>query len=477
MIPLTDTELQQQAEIEKQQNVTFVLNNMAERNVTLRDIIVQEGLDEVHDYDSDSSSKTMKSCSSRKRIRIRKDEVNDDNLMDCQQKQQAAKNNKYSVDLKDPVRSKKKTSVESSIGQITQQRQPPIITEKLNSVKLTQDMKKIGANFKIVRGRHSDTIITTDKDSHTKIFDYIKNSNVNAHTYTRRSEKESTIILRGIHYSCDVKLIEEDILAQTGISCVVSPFETTWSKKNNSNYDLFKVRVKTAEEATIIKKLNEVYYHRVRWEKIATTTLIQCYNCQGFGHVARNCARLNRCVKCLSDHEPGKCELPHKDAPQTTAESAVSPLCVNCKGNHPASFRGCPEAIRLLNKMKKVQMDKKRERENKWEQMAFARQSAARCIVPEVSFRDALRSNTSDKQNYDTGKSKHVETLNKLEHSRLPGEDIMHFINSECENLFHLNFDKLISKVSSFVKDYQSLNSREAKQSAMLKFTLEICMN
>ncbi|GIX68000.1 hypothetical protein CEXT_299581 [Caerostris extrusa] len=54
-------------------------------------------------------------------------------------------------------------------------------------------------------------------------------------------------------------------------------------------------------------------------------TIGQCHRCQLFGHSSINCRLPARCVKC---------------AHTTKMEN---PVFANCKGPHPASYRGCPK--------------------------------------------------------------------------------------------------------------------------------------
>lgn len=57
----------------------------------------------------------------------------------------------------------------------------------------------------------------------------------------------------------------------------------------------------------------------------------RCYNCQRFGHLAKNCRGTRRCKICAEDHD-------HKDC-----KSIRQPKCANCNGPHTASFSGCPQ--------------------------------------------------------------------------------------------------------------------------------------
>ena len=59
----------------------------------------------------------------------------------------------------------------------------------------------------------------------------------------------------------------------------------------------------------------------------------QCFNCQNFGHSAKNCRSKIRCLMCGEGHS-------HKGCPNREAKK---PKCANCRGPHVASYKGCPE--------------------------------------------------------------------------------------------------------------------------------------
>ena len=56
---------------------------------------------------------------------------------------------------------------------------------------------------------------------------------------------------------------------------------------------------------------------------------MQCYNCQGFHHLAKNCFSKAKCVICAGPHPSREC----------TNKSQVK--CSNCGGSHTASYAGC----------------------------------------------------------------------------------------------------------------------------------------
>ena len=58
----------------------------------------------------------------------------------------------------------------------------------------------------------------------------------------------------------------------------------------------------------------------------------QCYNCQHFGHSAKNCQAKPKCVICGEGHSHKGCLNKEKQQPK----------CANCKGPHVANYKGCP---------------------------------------------------------------------------------------------------------------------------------------
>lgn len=87
-------------------------------------------------------------------------------------------------------------------------------------------------------------------------------------------------------------------------------------------------------------KIKNVSYKIEEYVKPANIT--QCHNCEGFGHKASNCHNHTRCVKCGENHNSRECK--------------VSELkCANCKGNHSASYKGCPVYKEEINKAKNLE--------------------------------------------------------------------------------------------------------------------------
>jgi hypothetical protein len=62
--------------------------------------------------------------------------------------------------------------------------------------------------------------------------------------------------------------------------------------------------------------------------------IIQCYKCQGFGHVSRTCNKSSKCLHCAGDHRSIDCN-------QKEVSSKIK--CVNCTGKHKSNSTTCPK--------------------------------------------------------------------------------------------------------------------------------------
>lgn len=67
-----------------------------------------------------------------------------------------------------------------------------------------------------------------------------------------------------------------------------------------------------------------------------------CHQCQRYGHIKRDCQSAPRCVRCGEEGQNG-C---HTDTPR----------CANCEGDHPASYNGCLEYRKQMERMNNLRL-------------------------------------------------------------------------------------------------------------------------
>jgi hypothetical protein len=171
------------------------------------------------------------------------------------------------------------------------------------------------------------------------------------HTFTENENKNSIFVLKGCEYAQPNDLLKT--LNNNDIPAVKVAFLS-----NKQEYPVYLVHfVKDSIHFNTLQHKHKVVDQLiVNWDKIDPDRKrpTQCKRCQRWGHSARNCGNNFRCIKCVENHEPGQCKRVKNENP-TTTELSSSPStsmstdtpvpstarCVNCKGNHPANFRGC----------------------------------------------------------------------------------------------------------------------------------------
>ena len=79
----------------------------------------------------------------------------------------------------------------------------------------------------------------------------------------------------------------------------------------------------------------------------------QCYQCQGFNHVAKDCKNEVKCLRCAGSHKSTEC--PNKNQDNLVVR------CSNCKGDHASVSKECPKFKEQL----KIQTEKAKTRQEK----------------------------------------------------------------------------------------------------------------
>ena len=103
---------------------------------------------------------------------------------------------------------------------------------------------------------------------------------------------------------------------------------------------------KAMENIANLKALTGLNHFRIRiTDYRAPKRQLQCFRCQSHGHKADFCHLQQRCLKCAGSHSTQECSK----SPMTAAK------CANCQGDHPASYRQCPVAVKYSErKIKKT---------------------------------------------------------------------------------------------------------------------------
>ena len=120
-------------------------------------------------------------------------------------------------------------------------------------------------------------------------------------------------------------------------------------------YPIFVVTFKPGTDMLKVFRLRKLCHCIIRWEKFQNSRPIrQCFNCQSFGHSSNFCGRSPKCVKCDQQHASKDCTKPVGSLPKW----------VNCGGEHPANYTGCPQYLRQLHLTPQINNQQQRKPHN-----------------------------------------------------------------------------------------------------------------
>ena len=136
-------------------------------------------------------------------------------------------------------------------------------------------------------------------NDHAKAKKILTAANTAYFTYTPKSQKPHTYLLKGLGNSYTEAEILEDLKAlkiEEVNFTKVSRFSTRKSRENNILLPIHIIQVSPDSNIGNLLKINRLNYLKIAWEKIKKNDITQCYKCQRIGHTAQNCNLNYRCV-------------------------------------------------------------------------------------------------------------------------------------------------------------------------------------
>jgi len=210
---------------------------------------------------------------------------------------------------------------------------PPPITVHgvLDFVALRNDfIKLLGADNFLFKSSSNDLkILTKNSDSYRAVINYLNKNKAEYHTYQQRENKAFRVVVRNIHPSTPLNEIG---IAIQEIGFTVRQVANVRHKISKKNLPLFFVDLEPAEINKDIFHVTSILHTKIRVEEPhKRREIIQCQNCQKYGHSKSYCSHPPRCVRCAEFHASSSC----------TKSIDQPPTCALCGGNHPANYRGC----------------------------------------------------------------------------------------------------------------------------------------
>lgn len=209
---------------------------------------------------------------------------------------------------------------------------PPIIVRGvLDFIGFRDELiRLIGSDNFFFKSSSNDLKIQTTKPEYYRvIIHFLKDNEAQYHTYQPREEKSYRIVIRNLHPSTptvDIGIaIEEKGYTVRQVTNIIH-------KTTKVKLPIFFIDLDPAEINKEIFNLTSLLHTRVRIEEPhKRKDIVQCLNCQEYGHSRKYCAYPPRCVRC-GEHHPSTSCVKTRDTPAT---------CALCKGDHPANYKGC----------------------------------------------------------------------------------------------------------------------------------------
>lgn len=257
--------------------------------------------------------------------------------------------------------------VTNRFGQLTQEHIPQTNTQDdpqtsyipnlyiYDIEKWHQHSKNLASEIRFsAKARFDNIQLTFEKpEDYRFAINYSRHNNLQYHTYEIDAEnKPIKIIIRGLPITTPIQQIMDNLTEQGFKNNKVSQLV---SRRTKENLPLFLVTLPNNEHSKNIFNITNILRLVITVEKYkGLSGPSQCYRCQRFGHSANYCTANVRCMKCAKEHHTKDC--------QKTRE--VPALCINCGGDHPASYRSCPLYISISKKVKKPQINSNAHRDN-----------------------------------------------------------------------------------------------------------------
>lgn len=359
---------------------------------------------------------------------------------------------------------------------------PPIIFPVLDNSKLIEKATTSKFNIQILKNNQK-IIKCEDKASHALICHYLREENIESHTYQTTEDKNIVYLCKGIQFSVNPDIIKQDLERQIGdVVISVRNHETPRSRKGNYKLDMHVIQFKPNTCIPDILAITGIYWHKVQWQKFTAKLSTQCVNCRNFGHSRNYCTYKFRCVRCKNDHPPGIC--PYKEVAKA--------VCVNCSGEHPASYRGCPAYDKFLKKThprpqrrsnQPVEPSSGAVRHTQWQPSLMRQQTAhhgdtfASMVTAKPITQTSMAQPSSRETSTQPAQQPSSGTRNHTGESGSRGGMAEDFFFNDPLALFGVNAYELNEKLKGFYASYSTLTNLFDKQMAYIKFLQHLNIN
>lgn len=321
--------------------------------------------------------------------------------------------------------------------------------------------KELSEDISLNCKRNRIIIYTKNLEDYKIVREKMSAAEVPYHTYTPQSEKPVFSILKGLASNVSTLEVKTDLLEKKLKVIEVKQFVKKVTDEDGNissrNLPIFSVQFEKETSREEIRKVKFVCFCKVTWEPPRSKAeIVQCYKCQQFGHIAKNCFKKEICAICAKEHNTTACVNPSKIK------------CTNCGESHRADDRACEFHKRASKKKSSINRNQFRHTYTQPERRMSTTNVTQQEEGPTYSqAAKGICSNNNNRRDYQNQNNKSEEKKNE--------EESFTSVWNEIKNIFKgMNFKKVIGVVRNTAKKIRECNDGMSKFSCLIEGIIEL---
>lgn len=216
---------------------------------------------------------------------------------------------------------------------ITQHKPPPIFIPGVGDITgmkniIQEVLKTEDYTYKLLNNQQCK-IMPATSDAFRTVVKHLKNKNIMFHTYQMKEDRAFRVVLKYIHPSTDVAMLQEEI---ENLGHKVRQIYNAKHRVTKAPLSIFFVDLEQANNNKSIYEINRLNNCIVSFEPVRKKKeIVQCKNCLTYGHTKSYCTKQKRCMRCGEGHGIEDCDKA-KDS---------MPMCDDCERRHRPTYKGC----------------------------------------------------------------------------------------------------------------------------------------
>ena len=265
-------------------------------------------------------------------------------------------------------------------------------------------------------------IMPKSSECYSLIINELNKNSIAFHTYQLKQDRCFRVVLKNLHHSTNLDELKKEIESYEHNVTRISNIK---QKTTKTPLPMFFIDLAPNSNNKLIYDIKYLQHMKIIFEPPHyKKEIVQCHNCQRFGHTKKYCSLNPRCVKCSQEHHTTEC----------LKDKNTKPTCIHCKGDHSANYKGCPFYKELINK-KFSNNRKNNPQTSSQDNMTSIKNNSSRFLYnQDISYAQKTKPTTSNSENTNTSNS-NTENLDQHINQNTNLNNIEQTINKLVEKI------------------------------------------